>query len=62
MGIDHSSSLASGEVAFEDDTSPRREGCFLRGLLTSDLEDDDDDGIILWDSGRAGGRPIARDG
>lgn len=46
MGIDHSSSLASGEVAFDEDTSPRREGCFLRDLLASDREDDDD-AIIL---------------
>ena len=61
MGIDHSSSLTSGEVAFEEETSPRREGCFLRGRLASDREDDDD-GIMLWDSGRAGGSPIARDG
>ena len=46
MGNDHSSSLTSGEVAFDDDTSPRRDGCFLRDLVASDLEDEDDT-IIL---------------
>jgi len=46
MGNDHSSSLASGEVAFDDDTSPRRDGYFLRDPVASDLEDEDDT-IIL---------------
>jgi hypothetical protein len=43
-GNAHSSSLASGEVALEDDTSPLRVGLFLRDLA-SDREEDD--GIIV---------------
>jgi len=43
-GNAHSSSLASGEVALDEETSPLRVGRFLRDLA-SDREEDD--GIIV---------------
>jgi hypothetical protein len=46
IGSDHSSSLTPGELAAEEETSPRREGCFLRDRLAEDREDDEG-GIML---------------
>jgi hypothetical protein len=60
IGIDHSSSLASGDEALEEDTSPRRDG-FLRVRFAGDFDEEEGD-IMVCDSGRAGGRPTAREG
>jgi hypothetical protein len=47
IGNDHSSSLTPGELAADEETSPRREGCFLRDLFAKDREDDEGDIMLL---------------
>ena len=36
VGMTHSSSVALGELALDDETSPLREGCFLRDFFAAD--------------------------
>jgi hypothetical protein len=43
IGIDHSSSLAFGELAADDETSPRREGCFFRAFLARERDEEEAD-------------------